>query len=218
MPRVFALFLVFIAASAFAAKSGPQNPPEAADYAVLAGKVAIKTYGDHMIGIAVHDQRGDTAGWLHLFRLWSESSLAPLSLTLDEASVEFRGGEVVVMSGEPRAFYVFGTVEARFGAPRAPAGYDGAQYFGYGLNHEVRAARSGKPGGIAIAECDDPFLCPFEQDPGDGGGGTPSCSAGGVGSTSCTVTSGGNSCTASCASGYYACCNFGPLSCRCYRN
>jgi len=195
---------VMLASLLLALAAAASTPPPASDYAMLAGKVAIKTYGAHTIGIAVHDERG---GWLHLFRLWSESSLAPLSVTLDEASIEFRGSEVVIMSETPRAFYVFGTTAAQSGAPRAPAGYDGAQYFGYGLNHEVRAARS--------RNSDED---PFEHEPGNGGGGTPSCSAGGVGSTSCTVTSGGNSCTASCASGYYACCNFGPLSCRCYRN
>jgi hypothetical protein len=213
------LFLV-IAASANAASSVPRTAPEAADYTVMAGKVSIKTYGEHMIGIAASD-RGD-GEWMHLFRLWSDESFAPLSVQLDEASIEFRGSEVVVMSGDPRAFYVFGTPESRFTAPRAPAGFSGVHYLGYGLNHEIRAvAAPVKAGRIKTAECDDPLLCPFEDDPGfggGGGGGGTSCTAGGVGSTSCTVSSGGNSCTASCSAGYYACCNFGPLSCRCIRN
>lgn len=45
----------------------------------------------------------------------------------------------------------------------------------------------------------------------------PTCVAGGRGSTSCSTASpSGVPCSTSCSSGYYACCNPVPLSCKCY--
>lgn len=63
---------------------------------------------------------------------------------------------------------------------------------------------------------------PYNPDYGDGGDGNGgSCSSGGVGSTSCSVTSGSHSCSVTCQSGYYACCNTGGLqyvTCSCKKN
>lgn len=43
------------------------------------------------------------------------------------------------------------------------------------------------------------------------------CTSGGIGSTACSLTCGRRSCSISCASGYYSCCNCGVLlaSCKC---
>jgi hypothetical protein len=213
------LFLLasLLAASAHAATSVARTPTEAADYTVLAGKTVIKTYGERMVGIAVYDPRDSR---IHLFRLWTnEAPAAALNIVLENASVEYRGAELVVMSGEPRSFYVFGTAETRFTAPRAPAGYSGLHTIGYGLNHEIRAAAPARTGRVrATEECSDPFLCPFDQDPGGGGSGGGSCQSGGPGSTSCTVNSSSGSCSVSCSAGYYACCNFDPPRCNCNRS
>ncbi len=38
------------------------------------------------------------------------------------------------------------------------------------------------------------------------------CQAGGMGSTSCSVTKGGNACSVSCGHGFFACCNVGMLT------
>jgi hypothetical protein len=58
----------------------------------------------------------------------------------------------------------------------------------------------------------------LDPDPGEGGGSGTSCSSGGPGATSCTATQAGNSCSITCASGRYACCNYGSSGspyCRC---
>lgn len=45
----------------------------------------------------------------------------------------------------------------------------------------------------------------------------PTCQSGGQGSTGCSSTAGSNSCSVSCSSGYYSCCNSGT-SCGCYNS
>lgn len=58
-------------------------------------------------------------------------------------------------------------------------------------------------------------------DPG-GSGGSGSCSSGGPGSSSCSTSFGGDGCSVSCTSGYYACCIRGGVltasSCYCVHN
>jgi hypothetical protein len=57
----------------------------------------------------------------------------------------------------------------------------------------------------------------------DGGGSSYTCSSGGPGSTSCSVSTdgggggitGGTSCSVTCSSGYYACCNAWENKCQC---
>jgi len=46
------------------------------------------------------------------------------------------------------------------------------------------------------------------------GGGAATCTAGGVGSASCSLGSGTNSCSVSCQSGYYACCTGSGCTCK----
>lgn len=56
----------------------------------------------------------------------------------------------------------------------------------------------------------------FQQSPDLGGGsGSVSCSAGGPGATSCSLSQGDQSCAVSCSAPNYACCYFGPLTCKC---
>ena len=60
----------------------------------------------------------------------------------------------------------------------------------------------------------------LQQDPGTGGGsGGAACKSGGPGSTQCSATHGVDSCSVTCASGYYACCNAlpGAAYCRCVK-
>lgn len=71
--------------------------------------------------------------------------------------------------------------------------------------------------GHVVQECE---WC-LTQDPGTGGGagGGTSCPSGGPGSTQCSATSGGNSCSITCAAGYYSCCQAlpGAAYCRCIK-
>ncbi|MDD3687490.1 MAG: hypothetical protein PHE56_12075 [Bacteroidales bacterium] len=61
------------------------------------------------------------------------------------------------------------------------------------------------------------------DDQGGGGGSTYTCSSGGPGSTSCSVSTsgggggitGGTTCSVTCGSGYYACCNAWENKCQC---
>lgn len=59
----------------------------------------------------------------------------------------------------------------------------------------------------------------YAQYGGGGGSGGTSCAAGGPGSTSCSYRwdspFGGSSCSVTCQSGYYACCNV--ESCKCVK-
>jgi hypothetical protein len=53
---------------------------------------------------------------------------------------------------------------------------------------------------------------------GPGGGGNETCTSGGQGSSSCSVTEVfGLSCTVSCRDGYYACCNSSNTTCKCIK-
>lgn len=47
-------------------------------------------------------------------------------------------------------------------------------------------------------------------------GGAGSCTSGGAGSISCSLTAGENSCSVSCGTGYYACCS--GSGCKCVKN
>lgn len=78
---------------------------------------------------------------------------------------------------------------------------------------------------IAIAEGPNHELevCDDEIKENGGGGDSYTCSSGGPGSSSCTVSanigigdgSGGTSCSVTCNSGYYACCNAYYNKCQC---
>jgi hypothetical protein len=61
----------------------------------------------------------------------------------------------------------------------------------------------------------------FYPDLGDAGGnGQTVCASGGRGATACSSATGNPSCSITCGSGYYACCNSNSYSatCKCYRN
>jgi len=203
---VLALVLVLLSSALYAAKSVPNGPLPAPDeYTVLAGKVWIGTIDAHTIGVVVNDGGG---AYRHLFRLWTEASVKTFQVTSQSASIEFRGDELVIMAADQDFFYALVTASGAAHAPRQPAGFTGARYVGYGLNHEIRPV-VGQKGGSgrhigALDSCDDDGSCLFNLDYGAGGGGM-GCSAGGSGSTSCSISNGYGSCSVSCSTGY-ACC------------
>jgi hypothetical protein len=132
------LLLIAAAPTLYAARPTPGTPRDATDYTVLSGRVTIGTVGGNMIGIVVSGDQPENAASLHLFRFWTNDALEPFRTTLEQASVEYRGNEVVIMTADPASFYVFGLTELRFQAPRAPAGFTSVHYVGYGINHEIR--------------------------------------------------------------------------------
>jgi hypothetical protein len=198
----------------FAASFSRRSP---ADYDVFRGTTVIKVFGDAIV-IGVFDDRSKSEGNIDLFRLETDGALNPLSVVLRNATVQYRGGELVVMDATTQTFYTFSTPQAQFTAPRMPAGFTGANFVGYGLNHTIRPldglTSSSKSGGRKVVTLDElPCeICMFEQDPydtgggGGGGGTTTTCTSGGTGSVACSITTNQGACSVTCASGYYACC------------
>lgn len=208
----------------------------------LRGDAAIEAYGTRAVLVYVDTNRDNSFD--HVFRLQIEgtkpervdadvkldretSSTIPPTLMpglsyVGNASVEFAPGYVrVVAGGEAIELFVEGTQSAAWN----PAGARVWRRAGYGLIHEVRETgiavkKSGRERSITAEYCDASSDC----DPGDtDGGGTWTnggtlCDAGGPGSTSCSVSNGGGTCTSTCGVGYYACCMYGaPPKCRCIR-
>ena len=203
--------------------------PQPADYDVYHATVTFKTLGAHKIGIVLTDERALAGGYVHLFRFWSDQTIAPLNVTAASASVEYRGRELVIILPEQQLFYEFVLSDAAFSSPPPPSGFAALRYAGFGLNHEVRPVGGKKSGNgagrsvsISDSSCTD-FDCYFQQDPGNGSGtsGTQTCDSGGPGAVSCSTTNGSEGCSIACAAGYYACCQngwaFQPAHCFCVR-
>ena len=202
------LVLAFLSTALYAAKSQPDGPlPAADDYTVLAGKVTIGTVDAHTIGVVVEDG----GSYRHLFRLWTETAVTPFRATSQNASIEYRGDELVVMAADQEFFYALVTASGNVHAPRQPSGFTGARYVGYGLNHEIRAVAA--PGGgtrrhiVALDVCDDFDNCVFNRDYDMGGGGGGSCDSGGPNSSACSTSNTHGSCSVQCSYGYACCSN-----------
>jgi hypothetical protein len=206
------MVLVLLSTALYAAKPVTAGPlPSADDYTVLAGKVTIGTIDAHTIGVVVDDG----GPYRHIFRLWMEASVNTFHVTSQSASVEFRGDELVVMAADQELFYALVTTFGDVHTPRQPVGFTGARYVGYGLNHEIRrvvAQPAGKGRRIVALDLDN-----VDYDLGGGGGGA-FCDAGGLGSSSCSISNTSGSCSVTCTTGY-ACCtaatNTSGAYCRC---
>jgi hypothetical protein len=148
----------------------------------------------------------------------------PLPLHFSAAVVQFESGYVRVIA-EDQALELF--VDGARITPWNPLGIRVWRQGGYGLSHSVGESgiaitRPGRALDITADFCDASSAC----DPGDtdsggsssGGSGGTLCDAGGPGATECSVSRNGSSCTATCSTGYYACCMYGtPSKCRCIR-
>ena len=200
--------LIFIASSAFA-----ESP---ADYAALRGTATLGNVGDHEIGVLVKPDSGQSA---HVFRLWCGDAVQPFRVTLTSASVEFRGNELVIIDGEQQKFFTLRLTSAPPG-PQIPAGFSGARFDGYGLNHQIYPASS-RTGRIISDDGFDEYVGgPDVQTEVDwsGTGGT-TCNSGGAGASSCSWGDSGGSCSVTCTGRTYACCKKSglatPPSCTC---
>jgi len=116
--------------------------PAPADHDVYRGSVSFKNFGDHMLGILLVDERGRDAGYVHLFRLWTKTAVSPVSVNAANASVEYRGRELIILIPQKKLSYTFVISDAQSEASPPPLGFAGVQYVGYGLNHEVRLTKS----------------------------------------------------------------------------
>lgn len=211
---------VLLSACAFASAPRP-----AREDAVFRGSGVIRTAAPGEIVISLHsfDESDGIEGEVdHEFHFWSETPLPRLDASFRAASVEYRGHELAILVADSQSFYGFVVDGMQQASRTVPAGFNGATFVGYGLNHSNRRGRSRiveKDGGVAIETI-------FYPDYGDGtgsGSGGASCDSGGAGSTSCSATNNtsGSSCSVSCGSGYYACCNKGGMmtseSCKCIK-
>lgn len=84
----------------------------------------------------------------------------------------------------------------------------------------IRVATSGAQQAIRVPGLSSEDI--RNPNPGGGGsGGGSSCDSGGPGSSSCSTSYGGDSCSVSCQTGFYACCERGGVmtapSCYCVR-
>lgn len=206
-----------------AALAAPNRAP--ADYALLQGRVIVVTRAAHAVAIAVDTNNDGYADDLFWF---FAASAPPLRVYSEKASLEFRGDEVIVVTGDTGELYSFTAGTPRL-AQRGQAGPASSVFGGYGLNHmmgpRVNAIYMPSPrvGRIHANDddCGNPG-CIYYLDSGDGGTPGGSCDAGGAGATSCSVSQGSDSCSVSCVAGDYACCKrsssgfFAP-TCSCIR-
>jgi hypothetical protein len=191
--------------------------PSPADYALMHGSARIVTVSGTMLAVVVTPAQNATLR--HVFRIGFDAPVSTLRVAIRSASVEFRGGELVVMAADEQLFYRFIVKGQESPLSRAPRGFTAAEYAGIGISH-------------TILHVDDPPSTPPSSDvstadfcsdceltyvgPDDWALGAVSCSQGGAGATSCSVEALGFSCSVSCASGYYACCNV-RTGCKCVR-
>jgi hypothetical protein len=184
-------------------------PRSAADYALLQGRVMILTRTKEAVVIGVDTNNDGYADDL----FWFFSTSAPsLNFYSDKASIEFRGDELVVIGGENGELFAFSAGPSRLAQRGAPL--SSSTFSGYGLYHgigprvnKIYIPSPQKTGRLTTnSYCGDTNDCILYQNPDDPAAGGSTCDAGGTGASSCSITSSGESCSASCVSGYYACC------------
>ena len=180
--------------------------------------VVIRTDGDRVMVLldtildAGTPSDGDVDQW---FTLQAEGLLlTPVMVHLERALVVFTPRSLRVSTSEER-------YEFSLDGPETPNAGMTTRITGIGLSHNTGTKgprlrdQLDRRGGV-IEKCD---WC-LQQDPGTGGGsGGTSCPSGGPGSTQCSAANGANSCSVTCATGYYACCQAlpGAAYCRCIK-
>jgi hypothetical protein len=209
----------FLPLFAVAASLNAAVPNAAAPVRVHGGTVLVRSKL-HATIFLVRNGEGDGPAE-HAFQVWTNPGL-DLNAVYRGADVEYTGTALVVVAPGEKSVTVYTVAGHSAPAAASPEGFSAATYAVAGLNHVIGAnvekltITTSRPGGrLGTNECTDCDWLPFE-DPWGGGGGAAGCNAGGSGSTSCSVTQGGSTCSVSCGVNYYACCRFGPPpSCSC---
>jgi hypothetical protein len=218
----------------------------------LTGTVAVETLHGRQLLVAVDtaNEGRDRDGVIdHLFRFSLETPLAePISLAFEQATVEVHGGVLRLSAPEAERVLLLAVGGAlppgeRVGRPgrdqSAPGGTNRPARYRIALVHGIELAtyfglpalrlddflRDPAGGPHAVFMADDIGDVPggdVDHDDTSSGSSGGGCTAGGPGSTSCSVTCGDRpGCSVSCASGYYACCKCGSYisapSCTCKR-
>jgi hypothetical protein len=207
------LSVLLIAASLHAATPDASAPVRIHGATVL---VQSKTHATIFVV-----RNGDGSGPIqHLFQVWSNPGLE-LNATYRDADVEYTNTALVVIVPGDKAVATYNVAGHKSPVLPTPEGFATTTFEVFGINHQLGAGVEAlKPptshahGRIRALECTDCDWLPFEDPWGAAGGGT-TCNSGGVGSTSCSISGSGGSCSVTCAAGY-ACCNSGnPPSCTC---
>lgn len=159
----------------------------------------------------------------------SQASL-PTSTYIKGAHVEVSRTAIVVIDQSQRKAFVFSTEDPhrQFPADFVTATANAFQIAVHDRKELLMATvladgqHTGKKAST-LDEFDDP-LYPDWWDAINGGGGAdrPTCQSGGLGATDCEcsfeIATAKAGCKVTCSAGYYACCNQGPNTCKCYSN
>lgn len=221
MKKVCAAFLLLtsVALGQDRPDRGTRREHTADEQFAAAGRVALRSINEHFIGV-VFDGRGENVH--HLFRIWSNDALPSLLLSARDASIEYRGNELVVITAD-RQMYIFSLGDAATAPQTIPAGLTLVTVRAYGLNHEIRPIKAANHRAKVEASCDTDSCVEnldfyYQEDAAPA-----SCDSGGIGSSSCSVSDNNISCSVSCMSGYYACCKHTSWippqdqSCKCHK-
>lgn len=188
------------------------------------GEVLIYSGSPNHIVVAMDTFAGGADGYVdQWFVLQTDVTQQAMRVHLPIADVRFREGRVLVISEQKRIVYEFAISDAWPDPTMAPGGYQIMRTEGYGLSHNVASTdvrvRPEKAKGLAVKAQDDCEFCdPLNPDWGGGeGSGSGTCDSGGIGSTSCSVTSGSYSCSVTCNIASYACCQItaSGVNCKC---
>jgi hypothetical protein len=206
-----AMLLPLIAATPLLAQ-GPGSNRDRARRDI--GDVVIFNHGTDGMIVAMDT---DTTGKDGLVDQWFVlQTLIPATETrvhLRAADIVYNQGFVRVTSHQDKKVYEF-ALEGAGAGPPVNAHYDVVRTEGFGLSHHTRdtTLRLSSDDADACADCET-----LAQDWGELGDDSAagSCSAGGIGASSCSV----GDCSVTCSSTHYACCRTlanGTASCRCY--
>jgi hypothetical protein len=179
------------------------------------GEVLIYSDGLDRLVVAIDtDGRGNDGLIDQWFVLQTNEPVPETRVHLRVADVQFRDGLLRVISQPERTVYEFALDDAGPGAPLTPE-YMLLRTEGFGLSRNV--------GETTLRVAPDRDRCEtcesLTDDWGELGGGNAgsSCTSGGLGATSCSVTNGSKSCTITCNSVSYPCCSItsAGVSCKC---
>lgn len=177
------------------------------------GTVMILSAGPDRVVVALDSAKDATDGlvdqWF-ILQMDVPSDL-PLPVYLRAADVRFRPGYVRVIAPTEQKVYDFALTGVKIERD-VPGGFSVVRTEGFGLSHN-----SGETDIAIAAPCANcESLTQDWTDAGDTGGAS-TCTAGGIGATSCSITSGTRSCQVGCNSLSYACCKSTAtsVSCKC---
>lgn len=186
------------------------------------GEVLIDTRGNAVVILIDTNKDGRDGLVDQWFTLETAGSMVPVSEHMTSAQIVHTAGYLRVTAPGQRVIYDF-VVAGQDRALEVPGGFTKIRSEGYGLSHNMSPTniRIPKTRGDSVTAFNCEGCEIFYPDFGDSGGsGQTACASGGRGATACSSATGTQSCSITCGSGYYACCNSNSYSatCKCYRN